>query len=67
MKICNSKSFSELECKSNECLCVSDGGNTCGYAMNLACDPDECYERDGCPGYGYWCKDAGPEGIAKLM
>ena len=43
----------------NECWCVSAGGNTCGYATNETCDPNECSDRDECPGYGYWCKDAG--------
>ena len=38
---------------------MSSGGNTCGYSTNEACDPDECSDRDECPGYGYWCKDAG--------
>ena len=43
---------------------MSAGGNTCGEAMDEACDPDECYGRDECPGHGYWCKDAG---IAKVI
>lgn len=51
-------SSAELKCQENECLCVSAGGHTCGVATNGACDTDECYDRDECPGYGYWCTDA---------
>jgi len=51
-------SSARLECHKNECLCVSAGGNTCGVATDAACDSDECYDRDECPGYGYWCKEA---------
>jgi len=49
------------ECLAHECLCVSAGGNTCGYSTGETCDPDECYARDECPGYGYWCEDAAIE------
>ena len=47
------------ECLPNECWCVSAGGNTCGYSTGETCDPDECDDRAECPGYGYWCEDAG--------
>ena len=43
----------------SKCWCVSAGGNTCGYGNNEQCDPDECDDRTECPGYGYWCEDAG--------
>ena len=46
---------------------MSSGGNTCGYSTNEACDPDECSDRDECPGYGYWCKDAGNECIMRIL
>ena len=70
VKICHirikkyySESGENLNCLSNECWCVSAGGSTCGYSTNETCDPNECSDRDECPGYGYWCKDAG---ITKL-
>jgi len=53
-----SEEAEESKCGLNECWCMSSGGNTCGYSTNEACDPDECSDRDECPGYGYWCKDA---------
>ena len=46
---------------------MSAGGNTCGDTTNEACDPDECYDRDECPGYGYWCKDAGIAKVTSLL
>ena len=55
----NSKLVPETECQSNECWCINAGGNTCGASRNEACDPDECYDRNECPGKGYWCNDAG--------
>ena len=51
----------------NECWCVSAGGNTCGYATNETCDPNECSDRDECPGYGYWCKDAGTAKVISIL
>ena len=43
------------ECNSNECWCMSNGGNTCG---GMECDPDECYDQSECDGSdGYWCRD----------
>ena len=59
LKNSDNELIAEPKCGSNECWCMSSGGNTCGYSTNEACDPDECSDRDECPGYGYWCKDAG--------
>lgn len=42
-------------CTSHQCWCVSSGGRTCGRFGSALCDPDECWNRDGCPGDGYWC------------
>ena len=41
-------------CSTNECWCVSSGGKTCNYTFH----PDECYDRNDCPGDGYWCDDS---------
>lgn len=32
------------ECRESQCWCVSANGND-----------DECYDRNDCPGNGYWC------------
>jgi hypothetical protein len=42
-------------CSSSECWCISNGGNTCQNNIGGNCDEDECYNRDLCPGAGYWC------------
>lgn len=47
------------ECSSNQCWCVSAGGSTCSVPSNGICDPDECYDRNDCPGNGYWCDGEG--------
>ena len=54
------KSYSlagKSDCLVNECWCVSAGGTTCSYPdpETMICDPDECADREECPGYGYWC------------
>ena len=49
----------KLECLAEECWCISDGGNTCGYAEDDLCDPDQCWGKFDCPGYGYWCDISG--------
>ena len=49
----------KLDCLEHECWCVSKGGNTCSYPdpESGICDPDECSDRNECPGYGYWCDE----------
>ena len=51
--------FSIGECLPSECWCTSAGGNTCFWPDTETglCDQDECYDRDDCPGNGYWCID----------
>ena len=51
----------QSDCLVNECWCVSAGGSTCSYPdpVSMICDPDECADRDECPGYGYWCDNSG--------
>ena len=46
-------------CSAEECWCVSAGGSTCGEFENEVCDPDECDDRNKCPGWGYWCDNTG--------
>ena len=55
----NDHQVNRAKCLANECWCVSAGGNTCGYSENDPCDPDECDDKNNCPGDGYWCDDAG--------
>jgi len=53
------------ECNANECLCISNGGNTCGATKDEECDPDGCYDHYDCVGIlnlGYWCDDSNVEG-----
>ena len=47
------------QCHPTECWCVSAGDNTCLWPdwETGICDPDECYDREDCPGNGYWCID----------
>jgi len=51
----DSRSDEVPRCHSSECWCISAGGNTCGNVNS--CDPDSCYNREECPGNGYWCID----------
>ena len=51
----DSRSDEVPRCHSSECWCISAGGNTCGNNKN--CLPDLCYNREECPGNGYWCID----------
>ena len=54
--LCN---IDKSDCLNHECWCVSAGGKTCSYPdpESGICDPDECSDRDECPGYGYWCDE----------
>ena len=58
ISIGESRSDEVQQCNSTECWCISAGGNNCSNnAETGVCDPDECYEREDCPGNGYWCID----------
>ena len=60
LKSYNSKLVPETKCQSNECWCISAGGNTCGDPGYLeACAPDQCSDRNECQGFGHWCDDSG--------
>ena len=60
LKSYNSKLVPETKCQSNECWCISAGGNTCGDPSYLeACAPDQCSDRNECQGFGHWCDDSG--------
>ena len=54
-------SAKKSECLEYECWCISAGGANCSYPdpVSRICDPDECADRDECPGYGYWCDNSG--------
>ena len=54
-------SAKKSECLVYECWCISAGGANCSYPdpVSRICDPDECADRDECPGYGYWCDNSG--------
>ena len=65
LKNWNSKYVAAIECLSDQCVCVSAGGNTCNENnAPIECKKDRCIESSMCSGYGYWCKDSG---IAKDM
>jgi len=44
------------QCAATDCYCVSQGGNNCGAQLDKECLPDDCWNRQGCPGRGYYCK-----------
>ena len=59
ISIGESRSDEVRQCHPTECWCISDGENTCLWPdwKTGICDPDECYDREDCPGNGYWCID----------
>ena len=54
----NFDSVKRPDCNATECWCMSNGGNSCGENLDEECDADECYDRNDCEGYGYWCDDS---------
>ena len=55
------------ECRAEECWCVSAGGYNCGYSEDELCDPDQCWDKFDCPGYGYWCDNSGNHFTLRLI